>query len=128
MNKKTQGKNSQSSLSKKLQKQNKTTDEFEVMLNNLSLEEVIGLKLELAAKAAGGMLYGLPIWYSLKNITNDAVLKYAYSATSTKMEAARFLGLDKNRFNQLVKKYQIESYFEEKDGKILQLTIRIYLV
>ncbi len=115
LNKKTQGKNRQSSLSKKLQKQSKSTDEFEVMLNNLSLEEVIGLKLELAAKAAGGMLYGLPIWYSLKNITNDAVLKYAYSATSTKMEAARFLGLDKNRFNQLVKKYQIESYFEEKD-------------
>ena len=115
MKKKTQGKNSLCSLSKKLQKENKSTDEFEVMLNNLSLEEVIGLKLELAAKAAGGMLYGLPIWYSLRNVTNDAVLKYAYSATSTKMEAARFLGLDKNRFNQLVKKYQIESYFEEKD-------------
>ena len=115
MKKKTQGKNSLCSLSKKLQKENKSTDEFEVMLNNLSLEEVIGLKLELAAKAAGGMLYGLRIRYSLKNITNDAVLKYAYSATLTKMEAARFLGLDKNRFNQLVKKYQIESYFEEKD-------------
>ena len=115
MKKKTQGKNRQSSLSKKLQKQSKSTDEFEVMLNNLSLEEVIGLKLELAAKAAGGMLYGLPIWYSLKNITNDAVLKYAYSATSTKMEAARFLGLDKNRLNRLLKKHQTESYFEEKD-------------
>ena len=112
--KRTQGKNKYYSISKKLQKEKKSTDEFEVMLNNLSLEEVIGLKLELAAKAAGGMLYGMPIWYSLRNITNDAVLKYAYSATKTKMEAARFLGFDKNRFNQLVKKYQIDSYFEEE--------------
>ena len=82
-----------------MQKEKKSTDEFEVMLNNLSLEEAIALKLELAAKSAGGMLYGIPIWYSLRNITNDAVLKYAYSATKTKMEAARFLGFDKNRFN-----------------------------
>ena len=115
MNKKTKGKNKHSSLSKKLQRDGKSTDEFEVMLNNLSLEEVIGLKLELAAKAAGGMLYGLPLWYSLKNITNDAVLKYAYSAAASKMEAARFLGLDKTRFNRLLKKYQIESYFKEKE-------------
>ena len=115
MKKRTKGKNKNSSLTKKLQKEGKSTDEFEVMLNNLSLEEVIGLKLELAAKSAGGMLYGLPIWFSLKNITNDAVLKYAYSATSTKMEAARFLGLDKNRFNRLIKSYKIDSYFEEKD-------------
>jgi len=114
--KKTQGKNKYYSLSRKLQRERKSTDEFEVMLNNLSLEEVIGLKLELAAKSAGGMLYGIPIWYSLRSITNDAVLKYAYSATRSKMEAARFLGFDKNRFNQLVKKYQIDSYFEkEKD-------------
>ena len=35
------------------------------MLNNLSLEEIIGLKLELAAKAAGGYLYGIPIFSSI---------------------------------------------------------------
>ena len=38
------------SLVNKLRKENKTTEEFEIMLNNLSLEEVIGLKLELASK------------------------------------------------------------------------------
>jgi hypothetical protein len=113
--KRTQGKNRYYSLAKKLTKEKKITTDFEDMLNNLSLEEVIGLKLELAAKAAGGMLFGIPIWYSMQDITKDAVLKYACSATRTKMEAARFLGLDKKRLNELVKNYQIESYFEEKD-------------
>jgi len=115
-NKRTQGKNKHYSLSKKLRKENKVTEDFEIMLNNLSLEELIGLKLELAAKAVGGMLYGLPIWFSLQHIIKDAVLKYAYSATKTKMEAARFLGFDKRRFNELVKKYNTNSYFEEKNN------------
>lgn len=113
--KRTQGKNKYYSLSKKLRKENKVSENFEIMLNNLSLEEVIGLKLELAAKSAGGMLYGIPIWFSLQDIVKDAVLKYAYSATTTKMEASRFLGIDKRRFNELIKKYDIDSYFQEKD-------------
>ena len=33
------------SISKKLKKERKSTEEFEVMLNNLSLEEIIALKL-----------------------------------------------------------------------------------
>ena len=41
--KRIQGKNKYYSLSKKLKRENKITDEFEVMFNSLSLEEVIGL-------------------------------------------------------------------------------------
>ena len=64
------------------------------MLNNLSLEEIIGLKLELAARSVGNMLYGLPILTSLPYITRDAILKYSLSATRSKKEAARFLGIN----------------------------------
>ena len=67
------GKNEQYSLSKKLKREEKTTEEFEIMLNQLSLEEVIGLKLELASSVFGGKSYGLPIWHSMKDIVNDAV-------------------------------------------------------
>jgi len=111
----TQGKNKNHSLSKKLKQENKVTEEFEVMLNNLTLEELIGLKLELAAKAAGGVYYGMPIWSALPNITKDAILKFAYSATKSKMEAARFLGINKVRFNKLLKQYKTEDYFEENN-------------
>ena len=109
------GKNKYYSLSRKLRRDDRSNDEFEVMLNSLSLEEVIGLKLELASKAAGGKLYGLPLWHSMENIVKDAVLKYVLSASRTKMESARFLGVSKKYFNKICKKYSVESYFEEND-------------
>ena len=103
------------SISNVLRKQTKSNDKFEVMLNNLSLEEVIGLKLELANRTAGGYLYGLPIWHAIPDIVRDAVLKFASTATKTKGEAARYLGLNIQQFNQANKKYKIRHYFKEDE-------------
>ena len=114
---KIQGKNKYYSISNKLRKENKSHDEFEVMLNNLTLEEIIALKLELAAKAAGGMLYGIPILSSLPYLVKDSVLKYALSATRSKKEAARFLGIKLDHLKKLLKNYDIESYFIDLDIK-----------
>jgi hypothetical protein len=108
------GVNSDYSLVRKLRKDKRSNYEFEIMLNNLTLEEVIALKLELAAQAAGGALYGLPLWHSLKDIVQDAVLKYTFSATRTKGEAMRFLGLTPSHFYKLQEKFKIEEYFSEK--------------
>jgi DNA-binding NtrC family response regulator len=109
------GKNEYYSLVNKLKKEEKITEGFEIMLNNLTLEEIIGLKLELASKPFGGKSYGLPIWSSMREIVQDAVLKYALSACKTKREAARFLGLRRQNFNNLIKKYNTESFFEKND-------------
>ena len=111
---KNSGRNRYYSLSNKLRKEGKSSEEFEILFNNLSLEEVIGLKLELASKfGLRGKMYGLPIWYSLRTIVKDAVLKYAVSATRSKREAARFLGLHEQSFNILLRKHKVDSYFEE---------------
>tara|TARA_R100000008_G_scaffold75077_1_gene54128 strand:+ start:532 stop:894 length:363 start_codon:yes stop_codon:yes gene_type:complete len=110
---KRSGANKNYSLSKKLRRDNKSTDEFEVMLNQLSLEEVIGLKLELASRAAGNKLYGLPLWKSLTCISKDATLKYAFSACRTKGEVATFLGISKSDLRKSDRKYDTSSYFEE---------------
>tara|TARA_B100000519_G_scaffold58840_1_gene49252 strand:+ start:85 stop:453 length:369 start_codon:yes stop_codon:yes gene_type:complete len=112
-----EGKNKYYSLSNKLKKESRSHDEFEVMLNNLSLEEIIGLKLELAARSVGNMLYGLPILTSLPYITRDAILKYSLSATRSKKEAARFLGINLDHLKKLLKKHDTESYFENIDKK-----------
>ena len=108
------GKNKNYSISKKLRKDRKSNEEFEIMLANLTLEEVIALKLELATKSISNRMYGFPIWHSLHNIVQDAVFKYAYSATRTKSEAMRFLGLQEKWFHKLQKKYGIDDYFVEK--------------
>ena len=83
------------------------------MLANLSLEEVIGLKLELATKPANGRLYGFPLWNNLTDIVRDAIFKYTYSATRTQVEAMRFLGLRHETFHKMKKKYDPVSYFED---------------
>ncbi len=106
------GKNQNYSISNKLKKENKTDDRFEVMLNNLSLEDVIALKLELSAKSAGGYLYGMPIWRSLKYIVEDSILKFALSCTRTKKEVSRFLGLRTREYKKLQKIYKTETFFE----------------
>ena len=99
----------------KLRKEGKITEEFEVMLNNLPLEEVIALKLELANRAAGGYLYGLPIWHTFPDIIREAVFKLSAPATRSKKEAARFLGLNTNSFNKFYKKYKIDYYFNKSE-------------
>jgi len=112
---KNSGRNLYYSLSNKLKKEGKSSEEFEILFNNLSLEEVIGLKLELASKfGLRGKMYGLPIWYSLRTIVKDAVLKYAVSATRSKREAARFLGLHEQSLNILLRKHKVDKYFEEE--------------
>jgi uncharacterized membrane-anchored protein len=113
--KRNEGRNRYYSISNKLRKDGKSSEEFEILFNNLSLEEVIGLKLELASKSSfNGKLYGVPIWYSIPSIVKDAVLKYALSATRSKREAARFLGLNELAMKKNINKYRIDNYFEKE--------------
>ena len=85
------------------------------MFNKLSLEEVIGLKLELANRAECGYLYGLQIWQEITDLVKDAVLQFASTATKTKGESARYLGMNIQQFNQLNKKYRINHYFKQNE-------------
>ena len=112
--KRNDGRNKDYSISNRLRKQGKSSEEFEIIFNALSLEEVIGLKLELTSKSAfNKKLYGLPLWYSIPNIVKDAVLKYALSATRSKREAARFLGLNELAMKKTINRYKIDNYFEQ---------------
>jgi len=106
------------SIITQLRKKGKSTEEFEVMLNNLALEEVIGLKLELANRAAGGYLYGMPIWQAIPDLVRDAVLKFATTAAKTKGEAARFLGISQQEMEKFNRRYKID-YFFKKDERLL---------
>jgi hypothetical protein len=104
------------SLSKKLRKDGKTSDQFEIMLNSLTIEELIALKLELAIKAAGTPLFCIPIYRSLKHVARSALLMYAASATRSDREAAALLGIDVLEYSTYIKKYRIVTYFEGEEN------------
>lgn len=99
------------SLLKKLRAEEKINEEFEVLMNGLSLEEVIALKLELSLKTLNSPLYGFSIWKLLPVIVQDAVLKFAISTTQTSSEAASLLGLTQFELRKKVKKFFIRDYF-----------------
>ena len=102
------------SIANKLKTENKIDEKFEIMLSSLTLEEIIGLRLELAAKTVNHKLYGINIWDSIPNIVQDGVLKYAYSAARTKGEIASFLGINKTSLKRLLKKHDITNYFTKE--------------
>ena len=97
---------------KKLRAEKKVNEEFEILLSNLSLEELIAIKLELTCKTLNSPLFGYPIWHMLDEIVRDAVLKFAVSTTRTTSEAAAFLGMNQDNLWKLIKKYGIWNYFE----------------
>jgi DNA-binding NtrC family response regulator len=108
------GKNKSYSISRQLKKEGRSNEELEVSLSKLSLEEVIALKLEVTTRdLLKGKFYGFPVWKSLKYIISDAVVKYALSATQSKREAARFLGIQEKTLIKLVRQYRTEEYFEK---------------
>ncbi len=111
-------KNKNYSLINKLLKEEKINEKFLFTLNQLSLEELIAVKLENSAKASGGNIFGIPIWNSLRDICRDASLKFAISAARTKAEAATFLGISIYTLKDYIKKYEVEEYFEENNETI----------
>ncbi len=109
-----QGKNKYYSTSRSLRIAGKSSEDFEAMLSNLTLEEIIALKLEISAKMINNKLYGFDLWKSVPRIARDAVLKFAYSATQSKADACRVLGIKPAELSKLIKIYDIENYFLEK--------------
>lgn len=107
-------KNENYSYSRVLKNEGKSNPEFEAQLSQLSLEEVIGLKLEVSSRDLNGKLYGFPVWQSMPTIIKDALLKFASSCTKSQVEAARMLGLSPDKYHELLKNFEDKNFLEEK--------------
>ena len=96
------------SIINNLKDQNKLNDQLLICINNLSLEDLIAVKLELSTNLLNHRLYGLDIWNKMPKITKEAVLKFSLSVTKNKTDAARFLGITQQNFRRALKIYNIE--------------------
>ena len=103
------------SIIRKLRKEGKLPEEMEIFVSNLPLEDLIALKLEISSRPVSGKLFGIPIWKSIPFIVRDAVLKTAISVCRTKVDAANFIGMDVDKMDNLLKKYNTIDFFEETD-------------
>ena len=117
--KKPYTKYSKYSIINKLKSEKKITDIVLNNINNISLEDLIAIKLELSTRYLYGKFYGIPIWRLTRHAVTDALLKTALSIARTKKEAARFLGVDYMEFNRYIKKYNTISFFEDTEKEVL---------
>ena len=101
------------SIINKLTHEGIVSQDLLVLINNLTLEDLIAIKLELSCALVRNKLYGIDFWSNSCYIIREALLKFAISVSRSKKDAARFLGLDIREFNTQYKKYNIESYFKE---------------
>ena len=105
------------SLRNKLKKEKKIDDHFEVLLNGLTMEELIGLKLEVASSHVNNRLYGFPILSAMRSMCEEACIRYAASACKTTVETALFLGIDRAKYLNKIKKFNIRNdLVEEQDA------------
>ena len=95
------------SFSNKLRTQGKSNEAFEVMLSALTLEEIIGLKLECSSRLTNGKLYGLNLWSNIVDIVKEALYNATISVASTNREACRILGITEQTLRSLKRKYNI---------------------
>lgn len=97
------------SLSSFLKKNGKIDNRFEMMLNNLSLDEIIGLKVELSAKAfLTNKFYGFPLWKNLPKIIRSGLLLFAMKTFYDKEDAAMFLGITYKYYLKLIEENERE--------------------
>ena len=96
-----------------LKAQNLLNDSLLVCINNLTLEDLIAIKLELSARHLNNRPYGFDIWRKSGYIIKEALLKFAISTTNSKKDAARFLGLTYSDFKKAIKKYKVTNFFND---------------
>jgi len=96
------------SLSNKLRKEGKSSEAFEIMLSTLTLEEVIGLKLECSMRLTRGKLYGFNLWSKIVNIAKEALYNATVSVADTNVEIRRILGINQSSLVEMKKKFNID--------------------
>ena len=91
-----------------LKKEGRINEDFINIVSNLTIEELITVKLEQSSKMMRGKLYNFPLWYSMPNIAKDACMLFARTCCNTKTDMASVLGVPYEYFVDIYKKYYKE--------------------
>lgn len=97
-----------------LRDKNKSNKNIENIISNMSLEDLIAIKLEMTVRSVPNPLYGFNIWHRLDKIVKEAVLRYAITSTRSNYDAASFLGITRTQLSQLITAYAAESWIHDE--------------
>ncbi|HAW79324.1 MAG TPA: hypothetical protein DCX27_06150 [Balneola sp.] len=83
------------------------SNELLVLISNMTLEDLIAIKIELSSSHLKNRLFGLDIWKKIDYITKEALMRVAISCTKSNSEAARFLGITLNDYRLNLQKFNM---------------------
>jgi len=83
------------------------------MVNNLTIEELIQLKLEVSTRMVmRNKFFNYPLWYLVPRMAKEAVLKFALTSAMSRKETASVLGVTLFTLNDIIRK--MKPFEEEK--------------
>ena len=86
-----------------------TNKNFEFILSNITLEELITAKLELSAQSLNGKLFGYPIYKNVQHITRESLVRFALRFCNSQEKAANLLGLNVRELKSYIKKHELNT-------------------
>ena len=92
----------------RLREEGRVNENFINTISDLTLEELIVIKLETSSKMMRGKLYNFPLWYTMPNVCKDALVLFARTCCSTKSDMASVLGIPYDYFLEIYQKYYKE--------------------
>lgn len=92
------------SLLKEINNRFKNKD-FEYIVSNLTLEDLIIAKLELSAKGLNEKLFGYPLYNNIQHITKESLVRFALRFCNSQEKAANMLGLDVRQLKSYIRKH-----------------------
>ena len=114
--KKRRSKYKHKSIINKLLNNNIINESNLTFIDSMSLEDLVAVKLELSARYINNKLYAFNLLSNTNRLVKEAIIKFAISATQSKMDAARFLGIDYEGLRKLVNEYDLQDYFDETNN------------
>ena len=83
------------------------------IIDSLTLEDLIAVKLELSARHINNKLYAFNLLSKTNRLVKEAIIKFAISSTQSKTDAARFLGIDYETLSVLITEYKLRDYYND---------------
>lgn len=107
-------KEQKNSILKELKEKKILNNNLEILISQISLEELIMLKLEISSKKLNNKLFGFPIWKNIEFIIKDSFIKFAVNRTNSIREAAAILNVRPAQIKRFIFKYGLKN--DNKDN------------
>ena len=92
----------------KVKKEDRINENFLNIVSDLTFEELLAVKIEMASRLFKGKLYNIPIWITMPRIVKEALLHVTINSCKTKTDMATFLGLTSEQFNEILRTYNLD--------------------